>query len=197
MFDAPSLTLDRSKSSGYGYQKPDYLRTHDAEHRQILCVQCGTSAAGKRQMLKCDYCDAYWHLDCCDPPLANPPPINLETANRDAWKCPRHVDHDLRSGLLLPNDLRLHVRGDDVDMLDAPARHQVPRKIRKPKRPSVAEPLFSRGMRNNGLIEVINDDADETDGEGNYVFPSDDPNSKVYRIPEKGIILDFFHKVNS
>lgn len=82
-------------------------------------------------------------------------------------------------------------------MLDAPPRHLVTRKIRKPKRPSVVEPLFSRGMRNNGLIEVINDEADETDGEGNYMFPSDDPNSKLYRIPEKGIILDFIHKVQS
>jgi hypothetical protein len=84
-------------------------------------------------------------------------------------------------------------------MVDASARHQVARKVRKPRRSSVVEPLFSRGMRNNGLIDIINDADDDTDGEGNYVFSDDprDPNSKLYRIPEKGIITDFISKVKS
>ncbi|KAF2878108.1 hypothetical protein BDV95DRAFT_624669 [Massariosphaeria phaeospora] len=182
-----------SKSSGYGYQKPDYLKTIDGDHKPILCTSCGLSSGGKRQMLKCDYCHAYWHLDCCDPPLANPPHISLEAATRDAWKCPRHVDHDLRSGLVLQNDL------DDVEMTDAPAG-RLARKVRKPKRPEVVEPTFTRGMRNNGLIEIINDPDDDTDGEGNYVFGADeskDNNSKIYRVPEKGVILDFISKVKT
>jgi hypothetical protein len=56
---------------------------------------------------------------------------------------------------------------------------------------------FSRGMRNNGLIKIIND-PDETDGEGNYVFGPDDPkdlNLKVFRVPERVVILDFVSKV--
>jgi hypothetical protein len=185
----------RAKSSGYGYQRPDYLRTHDADHNPILCTQCGKSSSGKRPLLKCDYCHVYWHLDCCDPPLANPPPISLEAAHRDAWKCPRHVDHDLRSGLLLQNDLKATRAGDEDDVFDA---GRVPCKIRKPKHPTLVEPTFSRGMRNNGLIEVINDPDDDTDGEGNYVFSTDDSkemSTKVFRVPEKGIIVDFISKV--
>jgi hypothetical protein len=56
-------------------------------------------------------------------------------------------------------------------------------------------------MRNNGIIDIINDPDDETDGEGNYVFPTlddpRDPNYQLYRIPEKGIVLDFINKVKS
>lgn len=188
------LTRNSAKNSGYGYQKPDYTKVFDADQKPILCTQCGTSSGQKRQMLKCDFCHAHWHLDCLDPPLANPPHISLEASQRDAWRCPRHIEHDLRSGQLYQNDLN---GIDDVEMVDAvPAR--VSRKIRKRKHPKVVEPSFSRGMRNNGLIDIMNDSDDDTDGEGNYIFGPDDPkdlNSKVFRVPEKGLILDFVSKV--
>lgn len=187
-----TLTRYRAKSSGYGYQKPDYTKVLDGE-KPILCVQCGVSSGGKRQMLKCDFCNAHWHLDCVDPPLANPPHISLEASQRDAWKCPRHVDHDFRSGLLLQNDL--NGAYDDVEMGDA-TFSRVPRKIRRRKHPEIVEPTFSRGMRNNGLIDIINDPDDDTDGEGNYTgFEFKDVNSKVYRVPERGLITDFLTKV--
>lgn len=144
-------------------------------------------------MLKCDFCNAYWHLDCVDPPLANPPHISLEASQRDAWRCPRHIEHDLRSGLLLQNDLNSAY--DDVEMGDATFT-RVPRKIRRRKDPEIVEPTFSRGMRNNGLIDIINDTDDDTDGEGNYTgFEVKDVNSKVYRVPERGLIVDFLSKV--
>ena len=181
----------RAKSSGYGYQKPDYTKINDGD-KPILCVSCGLTSAGKRQMLKCDFCAAYWHLDCLDPPLANPPHINLDSAQRDAWRCPRHIEHDLRSGYVVQNDLHEH----DTAMVDAPVP-RLGRKVRKPKHPKVVEPTFSRGIRNNGLIDIINDPDDDTDGEGNYVFGTEDKdlNSHVYRVPEKGLVLDFIHKV--
>jgi len=192
------LTLCRSKNSGYGYQKPDYLKTTDSDHKVILCTQCGKSTGGKRQMLKCDYCHTYWHLDCCDPPLANPPHISLDAAQRDAWKCPRHVDHDFRSGYLLQHDLN-EGYGKNIAMVDAPRAARVPRKVRKAKNAEVIEPTFSRGMRNNGQIDVLNNPDDDTDGEGNYVFATEDSrdlNSKILRVPERGIVLDFVSKVN-
>jgi hypothetical protein len=147
-------------------------------------------------MLQCDFCADYWHLDCCDPPLANPPPISLEAAQRDAWRCPRHIEHDLRSGKLYQHDLSSFGR-DEVDV-DADFYPRIPRKVRKPKHTPIVEPTFSRGLRNNGLIEVINDPGDETDGEGNYEFgtnESGDLTSSTFRLPEKGIVLDFLGKV--
>jgi len=144
-------------------------------------------------MLKCDYCPSHWHLDCLDPPMANPPHINLESSTRDAWRCPRHIEHDFRSGYVAQNDL---TETKDVVMVDASVTRPG-RKVRKPRQPKVIEPTFSRGMRNNGLIEIINDQDDDTDGEGNYVFNNDekDTASNVYRLPEKGIMLDFIDKV--
>jgi hypothetical protein len=190
-----TLTRHSAKNSGYGYQRPDYTRVLDSDQKPILCTQCGVSSGNKRQMLKCDFCHEHWHLDCLDPPLANPPHISLEASQRDAWRCPRHIEHDLRSGQLYQNDLN---ELDDVEMVDAAPVARVARKVRKRKHPKVVEPSFSRGMRNNGLIDIINNPDDDTDGEGNYVFGPDDPkdlNSKVFRIPEKGVILDFVSKV--
>lgn len=147
-------------------------------------------------MLKCDFCHAYWHLDCVDPPLANPPHISLEASQRDAWRCPRHFEHDLRSGLLLQKDLNDNSR--EVEMSTAVPAVPLARKVRMRRQPEFVEPSFTRGIRNNGLIDIINDSDDDTDGEGNYVFSPDDPkdlNSKIFRIPEKGVILDFVSKV--
>jgi hypothetical protein len=188
-----TLTQHSAKNSGYGYQKPDYTKVFDAEQKPILCTQCGLSSGNKRALLKCDFCSAHWHLDCLDPPLANPPNISLEATQRDAWRCPRHIEHDLRSGQLYQNDLN-----DDIEKADAAPVARVARKIRKRKNPEIVEPVFSRGMRNNGLIEVINDPDDDTDGEGNYVYGPDDSkdlNHKVFRVPEKGVVLDFISKV--
>lgn len=175
--------------------RPDYTKIFDGD-KPILCASCGQTSGGKRQMLKCDYCPgaAYWHLDCLDPPMANPPHINLESSHRDAWRCPRHVEHDFRSGLVAQNDIN---SAQDAVMSDAPSR--LGRKVRKPRHPQVIQPTFSRAIRNNGLIDIINDPDDDTDGEGNYVFGSEekDSNSMVYRVPEKGLILDFIDKVKT
>ena len=188
----------RSKSSGYGAQRPDYLK-QTAQNKAVLCIQCGESSRNKRQMLQCDFCHDYWHLDCCVPPLANPPYIGPDATHRDAWRCPRHIEHDYRSGQVVQRDLNLH--DDDTDIEDAAP---LPRKVRKPREPVVYEPAFSRGTRNNGLVEVINEPDIETDGEGNYLFSplareeldeNSDQNGKVFRLPEKGIILDFISKV--
>jgi hypothetical protein len=75
---------------------------------------------------------------------------------------------------------------------------RVARKVRRPRNVEIIEPTFSRGTRNNGLIDILNNADDDTDGEGNYVFASEDYrdlNSKVFRIPEKGMVLDFITKV--
>jgi hypothetical protein len=115
--------------------------------------------------------------------------LSLRTARR----CPRHIEHDLRSGYVVQNDLS---EAQDAIMPDAPVA-RLGRKVRKPRHPDIVQPTFSRAMRNNGLIEIINDPDDDTDGEGNYIFGNEekDVNSQVYRVPEKGIVLDFIDKV--
>jgi hypothetical protein len=90
----------------------------------------------------------------------------------------------------------LNELAEDAEMADAESVTRVARKIRKRKHPDIVEPTFSRGMPNNGLIEIINDPDDDTDGEGNYTgLEVKDLNSKVFRVPERGLILDFLSKV--
>lgn len=60
-------------------------------------------------------------------------------------------------------------------------------KMRKAKSAKTVEPAMSRGSRNNGIIEVL-DDSDDTDSE----FYEDDLNGSVsHKLPSKGIQLDF------
>lgn len=89
-------------------------------------------SASNRPIIPCSMCGLYWHLDCLDPPLANPP-INIRQ-----WKCPCHVD-----------DLLFKVPG-----LLAPAH-----KFRKIKGASAIQPGFGREYINNGYIEVDEDES--------------------------------------
>jgi hypothetical protein len=78
-------------------------------------------------MIPCNYCGLHWHLDCLDPPMANPPPFGK------LWRCPCHVD-DLLARL---------------PVLLGPAH-----RFRKIKGASVDKPAFARGFRNNGHIDI-------------------------------------------
>jgi len=48
-----------------------------------LCHACDTSSR-THQLIACDFCPLYFHQDCLDPPLTNPP-----TAK---WMCPAHPE---------------------------------------------------------------------------------------------------------
>ena len=155
--------------------RPDYLRLRDPSNKVILCCQCGKSAADKRALVQCDYCQEYWHLDCCDPPLAVPPKVSEDSTTRTAWRCRRHIHHDLAS---LPI---------------APARSY---RTRKPKDSTIVEPTFSRGVRNNGIIEVVDELSEEEEEDVFDKWKKRSPEDGItYRLPPKGIILDFIDRV--
>ena len=65
--------------------------------------------------------------------------------------------------------------------------------MRRPRNAKVVETSLQRGHINNGIIEIVDDsDTDEDDGE----FIEDDTASgTVFRIPAKGIKLDFIDRV--
>lgn len=150
------------------------LKTKDARGGVILCYSCGKSAGNKREIITCDTCHAHWHLDCTDPPMANPPHRDqFNRKNRD-WLCPLHIDHDLRE-------------------LD-PARLGRQRKIhmRRPKNAKIEDTNLVRGQVNQGIIEVI----DDTSSDDMSEFEEDEsPTGMVYRLPSKGIKLDFIQKL--
>lgn len=163
-----------------GYDDPpDYKKLRDTKGNAILCYQCGESALDNRDVVPCDYCNANWHLDCLNPPLATVPNRGavLTGKSRPLWMCPLHTDHDLRR--LDP------IEGDGV-RLDGVARTH---RVRRPKNARIFDTALRRGFANNGMIEIDDDTSDEdalTDEEG--------PEGIVFRVPARGIKLDFIDK---
>lgn len=104
--------------------------------------------------------------------MANPPALNKDGKKAYDWMCPLHVDQELRKvDVASLNRRRIHVR--------------------KPKKPKVAETALTRGHRNNGIIEVLDDDTDSSDSE----WYEHDDGPTVYKLPAHGIKLDFIDKV--
>uniref|UniRef100_A0A060T0V7 ARAD1C18634p n=1 Tax=Blastobotrys adeninivorans TaxID=409370 RepID=A0A060T0V7_BLAAD len=61
----------------------DPLKTLDKYGDPILCYRCKKSALNGVQMLTCDFCSLYFHVDCVEPMI-------LGVATR--WKCPNHAE---------------------------------------------------------------------------------------------------------
>lgn len=93
--------------------------------------------------------------------------------------CPLHADHELRkvdTSLLDPRNVARRVH------------------IRRPRNAKVIETSLNRGFRNNGVIDIVEDDSDDTDSEFFEEEASHD-DSIIYRLPATGIKLDFIDKV--
>lgn len=127
----------------------------------MLCHNCQHPTADNRAIIPCSLCGLHWHLDCLDPPLAIPPVVRT-------WRCPAHADDLLAT---LPEEL-------------APAH-----RFRKIKGAPVIVPAFSRGMKNNGFIEI--DDDDEESEDENSGWSDVKTFGRVYKLSSKGVVLDF------
>ncbi|KAI7277682.1 hypothetical protein KC345_g6458 [Hortaea werneckii] len=161
-----------------GYDEvPDYYKYKDSKGNTVLCYFCGKSSIGHRPIIQCDFCNESWHLDCLDPPLANPPARTLEGKKIHDWMCPLHIDHELRQ--------------IDVGML-APRRKV---HLRRPKQAKIVEPALSRGFRNNGVVDIAEDESEDSGSE----FFDDETAEEgvVYRMPASGIKLDFIDKIKN
>ena len=159
-----------------GYDElPDYYKGTDSKNNILTCFYCRKSTGGRRAIIKCDHCPEYWHLDCLDPPLANPPALGLNGKKNHDWMCPLHADHELRrvDARLLNPRRRVHVR--------------------KPRNAKIVETSMNRGFQNNGIIDVLDDDSEDSGGE----FYDDETQEEavVYRMPASGIKLDFIDKI--
>ncbi|KAK4176078.1 hypothetical protein QBC36DRAFT_330024 [Triangularia setosa] len=130
----PVVKTVRKKKSDE--EAPDFFRLRDAEGNAAICHSCQKHSVSDRAIIPCSACGIFWHLDCLDPPLANPPVLRT-------WKCPLHIDELLAE---MPEVL-------------APAH-----RVRKPKTASVIRPAFSRGFINDGYIEVALEEDAPTSG---------------------------------
>lgn len=132
---------------------------------------------GHREIIPCDHCSLYWHLDCLDPPLAAAPRKFVSaTKSKTSWMCPNHVDPVLQD-----------LQGSSTAVGN---KHPVTNrryKVRRPKHPLLQDVAMRRGHVNNGLIEIINepDDGSEQKIAGGV----------IYRLSEDGIKMDFINRV--
>lgn len=142
----------------------DYFRTKDIKGNPVLCYQCHKSASVPDR--KIVPCN-YCGLHWHLDCL--PTPLAKEPNPLRPWRCPAHVDDLLAT---LPQFL-------------GPAH-----RFRTIKGAPVEIPAML-GFRNTGYIQIENDDTDVEDEPG---FFESREFGKVYKLPEKGIVLDFISK---
>ncbi|KFY43036.1 hypothetical protein V494_02126, partial [Pseudogymnoascus sp. VKM F-4513 (FW-928)] len=107
----------------------DFLRLKDAKGNPVICSSCSRGSGGTLPIIPCSFCGLHWHLDCLDPPLANPPTIS----STRPWKCPCHID----------------------DLLDiVPGALGPAHRFRRVKGRQAIKPALRRGIRNDGHVEV-------------------------------------------
>ncbi|KAI4761816.1 hypothetical protein E4T52_06015 [Aureobasidium sp. EXF-3400] len=163
---------------GAGYEElPDHFKTKDAKGQAILCYNCSLSSLGRREIITCDQCSAHWHLDCLDPPLANAPYRDHTGRKIRDWLCPLHADHVLRQ-MEVPR------------LADRQFQRERRVNMRRPRSAKVVDTALSRGFINDGVIEIANDSSEDESE-----FEEIEVASTVYRLPEKGIKLDFIDRV--
>jgi hypothetical protein len=152
-------------------EEPDYKKLRDAKGNVIFCYRCRLTSNGKRDIIPCDFCPYRWHLDCLDPPLAVPPRRRNGDKPNATWRCPLHIENDLRN-----------CGNGEGSVLGRQPRH------RMPKNPIPRDVSMSRGFRNSGVIDVELMKDDERIDDVEML-------GTVYRLPERGIRLDFLDRV--
>ncbi|KAI7516573.1 hypothetical protein KC319_g23027, partial [Hortaea werneckii] len=67
--------------------------------------------------------------------------------------------------------------------------------LRRPKQAKIVEPALSRGFRNNGVVDIAEDESEDSGSE----FFDDETAEEgvVYRMPASGIKLDFIDKIKN
>lgn len=135
-----------------------------------------------REIVACDYCNLSWHLDCVDPPLAATPVRRSNNGRpRSTWMCPNHVETELST----------------IDVSALKSSNQVKSgsgrsyKVRRPKKVTIVDTALRRGFKNNGLIEI----EDELSEEETKIADHDERGRVIYRVPAKGLKLDFIDRV--
>ncbi|KAL6717123.1 hypothetical protein ACLMJK_005038 [Lecanora helva] len=192
-FEEAISSIKPKKSTRGGYEEPlDSLKIKDG--KEISCFSCSgtalparqsddtvTSGKGGRELIHCDYCDLHWHLDCLDPPLAAPPRLVNKTGAKTLWRCPVHINSQL-------NNLKPRATTLNKDKSIKSRSY----KLRRPRNAIVRDSTLSRGLKNNGLVEIVNEISDDE-----ISSPRSDGPLQIFRAPERGIKLDFIDRVKA
>lgn len=168
----------KTRSGQKGYVEPeDRFQLLDKAGNPILCHFCSESSEGNRAIIKCDFCNTCWHLDCLDPPLTHPPRQGNPNRPGFNWRCPLHVDE--ADSLSKDGKLKISVQGLSNGKV---------RKLRKPKPMKVVDVHMRMGHRNDGTnVAIINDSDVEDDAEDDR----EDKDTTVHRLHSAHIKRDF------
>ncbi|KAL7626833.1 hypothetical protein AAE478_003607 [Parahypoxylon ruwenzoriense] len=154
----------KPKTTRKGLDEPfDFFKVRNADG-PVLCHHCQKGTTDNRPIIPCSVCGLNWHLECLDPPLAVPPVPRT-------WRCPCHVEEMLS---------------------ELPARLAPAHRYRKIKNAPIIEQSYSRGLANNGWIEIEDDDSDG----GADAWRQHMGFGHVHRLSAKGIKLDFISRVH-
>ncbi|CAJ2510138.1 Uu.00g060380.m01.CDS01 [Anthostomella pinea] len=163
-YEEITTTSTKPKTNKKNLEEPyDFYKVKNNDG-PVLCHICHKGSSGNRAIIPCSVCKLHWHLECLDPPLALPPVLRT-------WRCPCHVEEMLSS---------------------IPARLAPAHRYRKIKNAPVIEQSYSRGMANNGWIEIEEDDDDD---ESPHVWREQESFGRVFRVSAKGIKEDFISRV--
>ncbi|KAK7205035.1 hypothetical protein BZA70DRAFT_278933 [Myxozyma melibiosi] len=174
-------------------EEPDPFRLTDKNGKAILCFKCGLSALHDRKMISCDYCPLHWHLDCLDPPMSSIP-----TISQRKWRCPNHVNRELikcrrlRNAKLVSVSLRrgfinngdIEVENESSDDDGNAAGNEV---LVKPSRLHFFDNWSEDPFNKTSAFDRRKI--------ATYTIKDEEQNV-VYRVSERGLVLDFLDKVN-
>ena len=131
--------------------------------KPFSAISARSPATDVRAIIPCSACPLHWHIDCLEPPLAVPPVLKT-------WRCPAHVDDVLGEAPLL-----------------APAH-----RFRRVKGSQVITPAITRGVRNNGHVEI--DWTDEPEEPNGSSWPDPASFGRTYKLPVRSVVLDFIEQ---
>jgi hypothetical protein len=167
------VSLNRRNTAGWEELGENGRPRERDQSRLMRCKACNESSFTGRPIIQCDDCNAQWHLDCLDPPQANPPAVSHVNRTRAFFRCPLHAENDMR---MIGNPRLAYSEPGGVG--------ERGHKLRKMKKARVIKPLIQRGNKNNGFIEVELEDEEPTVQEDGV----------VYKLSETAVKLDFLEK---
>ncbi|KEY74154.1 hypothetical protein S7711_00314 [Stachybotrys chartarum IBT 7711] len=162
--DYEEIATSKVAKKKTGYDElPDFFKQRE-DGLAVLCHDCQKPATEIRAIIPCSVCPLHWHIDCLDPPLTIPPVLKT-------WRCPAHVDDVLSEAPPL-----------------APAH-----RFRKIKGSSPVVPAITRGIKNNGHIQI--DWPDEPEEPSASGWPDAQSFGRTYKLPAKSVVLDFIEQL--
>ncbi|GMM38898.1 hypothetical protein DASC09_062370 [Saccharomycopsis crataegensis] len=194
-------------------QQLEPIKAFDKDGKPMFCYKCGESGIGGKELTKCEYCPLFWHLDCLSPPLASVKLLGTK------WKCPNHNDglykkkRRLKKASVLDvsvtrgfksknNDIDIQNTEEtekyfgDTSLLDTSDQTILEQNdasnVFKDKRFEDRMPEFFKIKDEaEGLSAAIPKENLKNFAKGK----NRDDIEIIYRVPERGLLLDFVSKV--